>query len=325
MKPAYSVVFLTTLIGAGQGLATSVVASQTFAKATGIELSSQGYYAIASVAAFALLAMGLIAAFFHLTHPFRGWRAVTRWRTSWLSKEVILLPMVMGLVFLYTAAHYLGFDPKLSFGFGGIELSLLLGWAILLLSTLLFVATGMIYASVKFIPAWHSAYTVFNFTLLGLTSGFTAGLAYAYTTGNERVISFNLALTVLITFAAMTVKFFSVLRNNNLLEKFPGLQSAIGYHHRNLRQETMGFMGGSYNTKEYFHGKDPFTVLAVKWLGLSLIFPGALVFVMVGATMNNMELVLWAFALQMLGLFMERWAFLAEGEHIQNVYYQNVA
>ena len=36
----------------------------------------------------------------------RAWRAAAMWRTSWLSREVIVLPVFMGLVLLYGGLHY---------------------------------------------------------------------------------------------------------------------------------------------------------------------------------------------------------------------------
>jgi len=68
------------------------------------------------VLSLALLPPGLLASFFHLGHPERGWRAASKWRTSWLSREVIALsPPVFitggqALVFAFASCHYSG-DP----------------------------------------------------------------------------------------------------------------------------------------------------------------------------------------------------------------------
>ena len=60
-----------------------------------------------------LLAGGLLASFFHLGRPERAWRAASQWRTSWLSREVIVLPAFMGIVFVYGALHLLAWRPML--------------------------------------------------------------------------------------------------------------------------------------------------------------------------------------------------------------------
>jgi len=55
------------------------------------------------------LAGGLVAAVFHLGKPSyfitRAWRGMSQWRTSWLSRELIALPVFMFFVFLYGFAH----------------------------------------------------------------------------------------------------------------------------------------------------------------------------------------------------------------------------
>ena len=87
MKPAWSVILLTTLIGAGQGL---FLAAFAFGGAQEMIL-----------VAVLLTGMGLVASFFHLGRPERAWRAAAMWRTSWLSREVIVLPLFMALAFAF--------------------------------------------------------------------------------------------------------------------------------------------------------------------------------------------------------------------------------
>ena len=108
MKPAASVILLTTLIGAGQGLFLALFTHQSHAL-FGLARQSAGaaLYGAGSLLAAALLAAGLIASFFHLGRPERAWRTAAQWRTSWLSREVIVLPAFMATVLLY-AATFLG-------------------------------------------------------------------------------------------------------------------------------------------------------------------------------------------------------------------------
>ena len=72
------------------------------------------FYAQGSPIALAFLVAGLVASFFHLGRPKRAWRAAAMWRTSWLSREVIVLPAFMGIVFLFGAAHLVGWKPVLA-------------------------------------------------------------------------------------------------------------------------------------------------------------------------------------------------------------------
>ncbi|MDH4274779.1 MAG: DMSO reductase, partial [Gammaproteobacteria bacterium] len=72
MNPAFSVVFLTTLIGAGQGLFLALFTAQTYAAIGALPVQDDvSFYALGSVIALVLLMLGLLASFFHLGHPER--------------------------------------------------------------------------------------------------------------------------------------------------------------------------------------------------------------------------------------------------------------
>ena len=156
MRPAWSVILLTTLIGSGQGLFLALFAAQLAGRGDG-SLIVPG-----AVLALALLAAGLLASFFHLGHPERAWRSAAMWRTSWLSREVIALPAFMALVAAYAWTQ-----------------SSLVGALGVLACLALFVCTGMIYACLKFLQEWHTPLTVVNLILLGSASGVTAAAALA--------------------------------------------------------------------------------------------------------------------------------------------------
>ena len=85
----------------------------------------------------------------------------------------------------------------------------------------------------------------------------------------------------------------------------------------------MGFGGGSYNTREFFHGKTAAFLRSVKWwfLLLAFVVPGALL----ALAPATLPWLLLAFALQYVGLLAERWFFFAQANHPQNIYYQVVS
>src|SRR3970040_2779270 len=108
MKPAFSVIFLTTLLGAGQGLFLALFTHQSYALFGLLPMQSDVFYGYGSALALLFLGGGLVASFFHLGRPERAWRSAAKWRTSWLSREVIVLPAFMAAVLLSGAAASLG-------------------------------------------------------------------------------------------------------------------------------------------------------------------------------------------------------------------------
>jgi DMSO reductase anchor subunit len=323
MRPAFSVLFLTTLIGAGQGLLTALVTGQFyFVIGAGTEHESGRFYAIGTLLALALLGGGLVASFFHLANPQRAWRAATRWRSSWLSREVVMLPAVMGLTVVYGGVHALGWNPVLmTFSNGkALELSMAVGFAAAGASLLLFLCTGMIYACVRFVREWASSWTVVNYLTMGLASGFTLAATYAAAVGSvlaDFLVGDALALTVL----ALATRGFQAWRNGRLKCR-SSLKSAIGVHHGQIRQMTMGFMGGSYNTHEFRAPGGAETVRGLTVFFLLTGFAAPALLLAAGLGTGQPLLLATAFLSQFAGLFAERWVFFAAGTHVQNLYYQ---
>ena len=54
------------------------------------------------------------------------------------------------------------------------------------------------------------------------------------------------------------------MRNARLRHK-SSVQTAIGKRHRRIEQKAQGAMGGSFNTREFFHGRAPQIVKAVRY------------------------------------------------------------
>lgn len=326
MHPALSVLFLTTLIGAGQGLFLALYTGQLYALAQLLPAQGSGFYVGGSVLALGLLVLGLVASFFHLGRPERAWRTATKWRTSWLSREVIVLPAVMGLVALYGLAHALDLTARPWFTLAGIlpvDATLVVGLLGTLATFALYVATAMIYASVRFLPEWHSPLTVANFLLLGLASGFLLAAAYSAWLGNELVTFFGF-WAVVATGLGLVTRVASLRRLGRIKPK-SSPQTAIGIRHRTLVQIAQGATAGSFNTREFFHGASPATLTGVRRLFLLLVFPLPVLLLVVGHALASRWLPLVAFGVQYLGLLLERWSFFAEARHPQNLYYQGVA
>lgn len=102
------------------------------------------------------------------------------------------------------------------------------------------------------------------------------------------------------------------------------MQTAIGVRHNKVQQRSMGMMGGSYNTREYFYGRTRMFMKSVKWIFLALAFPVPVALLWAGMAGGAPALLTAAFAVQYLGLLFERWFFFAQANHPQNLYYQVV-
>ncbi|MES9846445.1 MAG: DMSO reductase, partial [Candidatus Sedimenticola sp. 6PFRAG5] len=103
------------------------------------------------------------------------------------------------------------------------------------------------------------------------------------------------------------------------------LKSAIGMRHSSMHQKAQGFMGGSFNTREFFHGKTAATVKVVKISFLVLVFPLPVALIAAAYALESSALPMLAFVVQYVGLMAERWYFFAEAKHPQNLYYQSMA
>ncbi len=323
MRPAYSVILLTTLIGAGQGLFLALFAVQglTF---VGVlpPPAPAGFLVLGGVVALALTAAGLVASFFHLGRPERAWRSAAQWRTSWLSREVIALPAFLGALALYVLLQASGWSPALFRLESGLvlDLALLVGGVATLLALALFVCTGMVYACMRFLAEWHTPLTPLNFALMGAASGSTLATALAATMVPQ-YLPFLAGSAAALTALAAVARGASLWRNARLKPRST-VQSAIGIKHPTIVQRSMGFMGGSFNTQEFFHGRGLKWLRGVKWAFLLFAFALPLLCLWLGVAAGSGAALALAVVLQVLGLLAERWFFLAQANHPQNLYYQ---
>lgn len=325
MQPAFSVIFLTTLIGVGQGLFLALFTGQSYSALELLPIQdSSRFYGNGALISLVFLIGGLVASFFHLGHPERAWRAATQWRTSWLSREVIALPILMFFVFVYGVMQHFGWDKTLFTLDSGANLHLTLVIATLgMLATFaLFICTGMIYACLKFLQEWYTPLTVINYTLLGTASGFVLATAFASHSAPELMRFYGIWATIIIGSALIT-RAASLIRNSRIKAKST-LQTALGVRHNKIQQKSMGFMGGSVNTRDFFNHASRVLMKRMKWIFLVLVFPVPIALLWWGMSENSTALLLLAFLVQYLGLIAERWFFFAQANHPQNLYYQTV-
>ena len=310
MKPALSIILFTTIAGAAQG-AVVVLALATLAGVAPTASLAPMLWAVTG-----MLLVALVASFFHLGHPLRAWRTVLMWRTSWMSREVIVLPAFIALVggwaLLATLAQHEALAAQ---------------WLAVLAvvgAFLLWYCTAMIYACIRFIQEWAHPLTIVNYTTLGLASGLVTAGALAVLAGEPEFAAAIAAWALVATALAWFTRTLSLRRNARLKPKST-TQTATGINAARVVQKSMGMTGGSFNTREFFHGASHRAVRMAR-IGFQ-VFAFALPILLLSWALLSGSTLVWLFALasQAAGLLAERWFFFAQACHPQNIYYQAVS
>lgn len=312
MRPQFSIIFFTTLAGMAQGLLFSLALLNIPSQVISPEFLS----ALAFPAALLLLTLGLLASFFHLGHPERAWRAAMMWKTSWLSREVIALPALMGL----TSAAYI--YSRLTF-----EIPFTLWLALIIATLILWICTAKIYQCIRFIQEWSHPSTMLNFILLGLTSGWmllSVLILFWEGDSNSLIGSVMSGIAFMLLFVAFILKLWHWNRNRNLKPK-SNLSSATGIKSSNIRQLSMGLMGGSFNTREFFHHQTDRLIKNLRKVIILLCYVVPMIFTALAFFVPSITLLVAALAIHYIGSLAERWMFFADANHPQNLYYQRVS
>ena len=304
MNPAWSVILFTSAAGMAQGM---VVVTAVLALMHLLPGSATGVFLYVALA---LLVLALGASFFHLGRPERAWRAVLMWRTSWLSREVIVLPVFMAALLLWIVM--------------GPNTGAAWMWLCIALAALLWWCTAMIYACLRFVQEWAHGLTLVGFTLIGLSSGLLA-VAALMAIHHDLQWAQNLGPWVLrALLLAGLARGLAMWRNARLKPKST-LQSATGIQAKVLKQTSMGMSAGAFNTREFFHGRSAAVLRHVKHAGLTLAFVLPFLLVLWALRIDSPALWVLALLLHTLGLMADRWFFFAQARHPQNLYYQVVS
>jgi len=311
MRPQFSIIFFTTLAGMAQGLLLGLILLKIF----DAFLPGDFVIQLGLPVAFFLLCLGLFASFFHLGHPEKAWRAVMMWRTSWLSREVIALPLLMTIVMV------------IYFTTSWMEVPLWLWFVLLLANLFLWLCTAKIYQSIQFIQEWSHPSTLLNFIFLGITSGWILMEILILLSNNlPQKIPFSIFSTLALLFLSLAclLKLWTWKRNKGLKPK-SNLASATGIKGNNIRQISMGFMGGSFNTREFFHHQSTYFIQNIRNIVLVCAYLLPFILIVISFFLLPTMMLVLSLCIHYGGLIAERWLFFAEANHPQNLYYQRVA
>jgi len=310
LHPAPSIILFTTTSGAGYGLLFLLALGAPL----GLIPSQRSPGAIGLALALGLITLGLLASAAHLGHPERAWRAVSQWRSSWLSREGVLA-LLTYLPALAFAIGWVGFG-RTGGGFALCGLLAALG------AGLTVWCTGMIYASLDPVRQWHQplvaplylAFALMSGALLlhlllawfGLPRAFVGGLALVAT-------AFAFALktvywrTVDAEAPASTPESATGLGAEGLVRMIEPPHTQTNY----LLSE-MGFVIGRRHARKlrrlaYAFGLGGAALLTL----LALATPGMLAGALAGlAALSGIA-----------GIAIERWLFFAEATHTAMLYY----
>lgn len=310
MHPAYSVILFTTASGAGYGLLIWLALGILF----GSVPSSWSFGLIGMGLALALITGGLLSSTAHLGHPERSWRALSQWRSSWLSREGVLA------VATYVPAGLLGMAWVFFEKTDGIAVLFAILAAALAAVTVY--STAMIYASLRTIRAWAQPLTMPNYLLLALASG---GLLFNLILSMFREVpTWSLLLALAVTIGAFFLKraYWSSIDND---EPKYTVEAATGLGHLGkVRPLEPAHSQPNFVMREmgYAVGRKHAENLRLASMGLGFGLPVLCLILAFIVGMAGTIFLTFLGVLSMAGgLVIERWLFFAEAEHVAMLYY----
>ncbi len=311
MHPALSVIFFTTSSGAGYGL----LAWLGLFYALGRFPDNQMLGLVGVGLALALVTAGLLSSTFHLGHPERAWRAMSQWRSSWLSREGVLA------IATYPPALALG----VGWGFLGAEGG---AWALIGLLTSAFAlitvfSTAMIYASLPTIRQWRDGMVVPGYLTLALGTGAVLLVCLTSLFGSyDRDFLFACVGVLVVAMIVKGAYWRSIDDQSPLATS--GTATGLGNMGR------VRLLEGPSTSETYVMREMGYRVArkhATKLRRISMLLLLVLPIVcLLGADMlggDNIRSILSVLAVASagLGVFVERWLFFAEASHVVTTYF----
>jgi len=310
MHPAYSVIFFTTLSGAGYGLLTWLA----LGRLSGSWIFGPWEGVLSCGVGLALITAGLLSSSLHLGHPERAWRAFSQWRTSWLSREGVLAIVAYPPVLLFTAGWIPGVLPP--------EWMPWTALATAVLSLLTVISTGMIYASLKTIPRWHNAWVVPVYLAFALASG--GLLCMLALSGAGRLSTTALILILVMLFLAWAVKWaYWGYIDGQKVKSDPGTATGLGRFGR-VSQLEAPHTSENYLLKEmgYQVARKHASKLRHIAFSLGLLLPAILILLAMNLEgMFQIAVLTLALLAGYAGIVVERWLFFAEARHAVTLFY----
>ncbi len=307
MHPAFSVIFFTVASGAGFGLFSLLFIADFFKLGGGF---SQDQLVAGGLIAMGLVVFGLLSSTFHLANPKNAWRAFSRFRTSWLSREGVFAVVFMPLALIYLGS--IMFDApqwlRVSSGF----LTAVMAWITVF-------STGMIYACLKTIRQWNTPLVPANYLALGYASGSLLLLLGAVIAGLDTTPYIAMAALIMAIAAVLKAIYYFWIRSPGLS---PTINTATGLTRAQVKLLDTGHTHGTFLTQEFGFqiARQKASVLKVVVFVLGFAVPG-LMLMWVFNQQGGQAAAIIAVVAGLLGAAVERWLFFAEARHVVNLYH----
>lgn len=287
MHPAPSIIAFTSLSGLGLGLLFWLGIDPT---------PPTGWIAFVFFAiGYALAGGGLLLSTLHLGRPERAIKAFSQWRSSWLSREAwaaVAALLVMGLYAVLLI-------------FGSVHIAIL-GWLGAILCLVTVFTTSMIYTQLKTVPRWHHPSTPVLFLTLAVTGG-------ALLSGRTGVAM------VLLVLAGVLQLMWWFESDKRFARAGSDMASATGLGDiGDVRAFEPPHTGTNYLMREMVHvvGRKHAQKLRIVSLLLMVVLPVVLLSLPFGHVFA-----LLAILSHVAGVFVSRWLFFAQAEHVVGLYY----
>ncbi|MDP3584604.1 MAG: DmsC/YnfH family molybdoenzyme membrane anchor subunit [Thiobacillus sp.] len=307
MHPAFSVIFFTVASGAGFGLISLLFIADFFKLGGGF---NQDQLVAGGLMAMALVVFGLLSSTFHLANPKNAWRAFSRFRTSWLSREGVFAVVFMPLALIYLVSII--FDApqwlRVSSGF----LTAVMAWITVF-------STGMIYACLKTIRQWNTPLVPANYLALGYASGSLLLLLGAVVAGLDTTPYIAMSALIMAIAAVLKAIYYFWIRSPGLS---PTINTATGLTRAKVKLLDTGHTHGTFLTQEFGFqiARQQASLLKIVVFVLGFIVPGLmLVWVFNQESVQTAAIV--AVLAGIVGAAVERWLFFAEARHVVNLYH----
>jgi DMSO reductase anchor subunit len=308
MNPAPSIILFTTASGAGYGLLFWLALLRPVA------MTPQGTWFgfVALMTAVLLITLGLVSSTFHLGRPERAWRALSQWRSSWLSREGV------AAVATFPPAALMGIAILADWGGLAAQFGVLA--AIGAAGTVW--CTGMIYASLKPIRQWHHPLVAPGYMLL---AAFTGALLLAMLSAFWRGEDPAALLAAACGLAALTLKrrYWQAI-DAPAPATSPSIESATGLGHIGRTRP----LDPPHTEQTWLLREMVFRVARkhrerLRWIafaGLALPVPLAVLAPFIGPA-QSVGVLLAAVLVGAVGVAVERWLVFAEATHTVSLFY----